>query len=324
MKIGVLLINLGTPAALTENAVRDFLDFFLSDPYVIALPTPLRYLLVKYFILKTRPKKTLEAYQKIWTPEGSPLLVNTQNFCRALQQALGDNFCVALGMRYSEPSIEQSLTELNKKDCEKIIIFPLFPHFSAATTQTIFDEIHRIIQKKNIRAPLLFIREFYDQDFFTTSLAHQIKQSHAANFSTPQTHLLLSYHGLPNSHSDAQRYRHACFSTSEKIATILGISANQFTTAFQSRVGFTKWIAPYTDHVIIQLQKNGIKNLVVVCPSFITDCIETLEEINIRLRVQWMALGGSQFDIVACVNDTKAWTTQVGEYLLLLTRPPNP
>ncbi len=302
--IGILLINLGTPEAPTEEAVRHYLDVFLSDPYVITLPKLLRDFLVKKIILPRRPKISAHAYQQIWTDKGSPLLVNSLALQNALQKKLGNAYCVALGMRYSNPSIENAIEILQKKQCEKIIVFPLFPQFSYATTQSALDRVNAVFEKKQFTIPTHIIRDFYNQDFYIHSFSNIIRESIEKN--NPEF-ILLSYHGLPKRHQGVDEYRAQCFTTTELIANRVPLPKEKYQTVFQSRLGFTKWISPYTDQSLKNLRKKNIKRLSVVCPSFIADCVETLEEINIRLRAQWMALGGESFELIPCLNGGEHW-----------------
>ena len=263
MASGILLINLGTPSAPTETAVRAYLNEFLSDPYVITLPAWVRYLLVQKIILKKRPQKTAKLYEKIWTPLGSPLLVNSIALKEALQKKLSDNFKVALGMRYGEPSIISALKQL--QDCKKIVVLPLFPQFSNATTQSALDAVDRAINENKIKAEITIIRDFYAQDFYIQAMVNQIKN----NFNPDREFLLLSYHSLPINHKDADIYRAQCMATSAAITKALQLSNNQYLTSFQSRLGFTKWITPYTDRALKTLREKNIENMVVACPSFV-------------------------------------------------------
>lgn len=311
--IGILLINLGTPDAPTEAAVQDYLHVFLSDPYVITLPHFLRKFLVEKIILPTRSKKSAHAYRQIWTAQGSPLLVNSVALQQKLSKKLGGQYYVALGMRYGNPSIENALEVLYEKNCEKIIALPLFPQFAKATSQSAIDEVLRIATIKNIAEKLIIIKEFYDTDFYITSVARSIQQSLKEN---PSEFLLLSYHGLPKRQIDPKNnYPEKCYATSNRIADKLPLSKKQYQVSFQSRLGCAKWIGPYTDRVLAELRKKKIENLSVVCPSFVADCIETLEEINIRLRAQWMQLGGKNFYFISCLNAEEYWVDALAEWI---------
>lgn len=302
--IGILLINLGTPAEPTETAVRSYLSDFLSDPYVITLPKILRDFLVQKIILKKRPRSSAHAYQQIWTEHGSPLLVNSIAIQQSLQNALDKNYCVELGMRYSEPSIEHAIIKLIEKKCEKIIVLPLYPQFAAATTQSSLDVVTAFLEKNAINIPIKIISDFHHHDFYTHSLAKLIDEKTKG---LTIDYLLLSYHGLPKRQDKNNRYSQQCHTTSQSIAQKLNLPSDRYLTTFQSRLGLAKWIEPYTDHTLIALRKKGVNHIAVVSPSFIADCVETLEEIQIRLREQWMQLGGKTFHFIPCLNATSHW-----------------
>ena len=310
--IGILLINLGTPQAPTEEAVRQYLNVFLSDPYVITLPAFLRNFLVKKIILPKRPKISAHAYQQIWTSEGSPLLINSLVLKNKLSEKLGENYCVALGMRYNNPSIECAIHSLYEKKCDELIILPLFPQFSRATTQSALDVIHTVLQKKKYSPTLNIIHDFHDENAYIHSVACIIKTAWEKSNSD---FLLLSYHGLPKWQKGAAHYRAQCMITSQCIAEKLNLKNTEYQVAFQSRLGFTKWLTPYTDHVLKKLRDHHIKKLSVACPSFVVDCIETLEEINIRLRAQWLSLGGESFHYIPCLNGDDHWINELANWM---------
>lgn len=324
-KIGVLLINLGTPESPTEEAVRNYLRDFLSDPYVITLPKLLRDFLVKKIILPKRPAISAKAYQQIWTPTGSPFMVNSIALKNKLMDVFDSHFSamsgstsdhahyfVALGMRYGNPSIESAIQELKNNYCKKIIILPLFPQYSHATTTSALQEAESIFQKNNDAVDIKIIRDFHNKDFYIDALANTIKPTIMKN---DFEFLLLSYHGLPKQQRDSTQYRNACHETSELIAKKLGLNTKQYQTAFQSRLGFTKWITPYTDHAIKIIRQKNIQKLSIACPSFVVDCVETLEEINIRLRAQWATLNGKSFEFIPCVNADAQWVMALANWL---------
>ncbi len=303
--IGILLINLGTPDAPTQDAVKRYLDEFLSDPYVITLPKFLRDILVQKIILPTRPKKSAHAYSQIWTNAGSPLLIHNIALKNKLQEKMGSDYLVSLGMRYGNPSIESALAELRDAACKEIIVLPLFPQFSGAATQSAIDCAMRAFKKLNYSPVIHIIEAFYQDDFYIQSISTLIGNALEKN---PTEFLLLSYHGLPKRQIDKKNnYQEQCFITSQHIAETLHLPTEKYQTSFQSRLGLAKWIGPYTDQVIQDLRKKGIKTLSVACPSFVADCLETLEEINIRLREQWMQLGGEEFELIPCLNADEEW-----------------
>lgn len=294
--IGVLLINLGTPTAATPKAVRSYLREFLTDPWVITLPTPLRWLLLNTLILPIRPYKTAKLYQKIWQPEGSPLLVYSQRLARKLQQQLPD-MSIALAMRYGEPSISQALTTL--QGMERIIVLPLYPQYSLATTATALNAITLAIQtwpKKPIIDPIYDYAEHpaYLEAIAQTLLCYQ-----------PLPYLLFSFHGLPRYYlAKKDPYPSRCQRTATLLAERLQISPQQWSYAFQSRLGCRRWLAPYTQTVLERLPQQNIVDIAVICPGFAVDCLETLEEIAIRGQAQFQKAGGLTFRYIPALNDT--------------------
>lgn len=324
MKTGVLLINLGTPDAPTVPAVRRYLREFLADPFVIDLPWLTRKVLLHAVILPFRTKKTTHAYQQIWTEQGSPFLVNSKKFSAALRLALGDAFIVALGMRYGEPSIQSALIELKSKRCEKIIVLPLFPQYSRATTGSAIVALEKELKKINYNPQRQIFPAFYQETMYIQALTKSI--SEISTEFKPE-HILFSYHGLPErqltklgcqlekcdrkTQCFADCYRAQCFQTTSAVAESLQLPSNNFQTVFQSRLGKTPWLQPYTDLELPKLIARGVRRLLIVCPSFVVDCLETLEEINLRLRVQWRQLGGEDFVVVPCLNDNSDWVQGV-------------
>lgn len=323
-KTGLLLINLGTPDNCDTKSVRRYLREFLNDPYVIDLPWFIRQILLNLVILPTRPKQSAHAYQSIWTKQGSPLLIHSQNLADKVQQQIGDNIQVTLGMRYGKPSIESALSQL--KECDKIIVLPLFPQFSQAATTSALVKTREVAQKHGIAQKLVEIQDFYQQEDFISAQAEIIKPY----LNNQDDFILFSYHGLPERHlnklgcqticqgvcrvhdnTPTNCYRRQSFQTSRLLAKELQLDKSQYITAFQSRLGKTPWIQPYTDKVIEQLAQKGIKNLIIACPSFVADCLETLEEIGIQAKAQWHALGGQDFKLVPCLNDDDNWVKAV-------------
>lgn len=319
-KHGILLINLGTPDAPTPRAVRRYLKEFLADPRVINLTAPLRYLFLYGIILPFRPKRSARAYREIWTNHGSPLLVNGYQLVEKLQQQLGENYHVSLGMRYGQPSLEEALASV--AECQELTILPLYPQYSSAATGSSIEKTLSILAKMQTVPSLHLIREFYQHPGFIIPQSEQIKPYLAAH-----DHLLLSFHGIPeqqlSSHcqticadqcpapcfanKNTSCYRAQCFATSQAIATQLNLSAENYSVAFQSRLGRIEWIKPYLETTLMTLVERGIKRLAVSCPSFVADCLETLEEIEIRAAAQWQALGGEQLTLIPALNAQDAW-----------------
>ena len=322
-KKAVLLINLGTPAHCDTKSVRRYLKEFLLDPRVIDLQALWRNVLVRFCILPFRTKKTTAAYQKIWQADGSPLLSHSQALQRALSQALGDTYEVKLAMRYGDPSIAAALSCLKAVDA--LTIIPLYPQYSsAATGSSIEKSFEELAQKWNIPTVHL-IHAFYQHPGFIRAYLDVINRGMEGKKIDV---LVFSYHGLPERHIDksachadcdrlhacplvddknAYCYRAHCYATTRLLVAGLHLNEKQYRVSFQSRLGQTPWIKPYTDHLLPELRQQGIKNIAMVCPSFVADCLETLEEVNIRTRALWQALGGEDFTFIPCLNDSSLW-----------------
>lgn len=327
MKQGLLLINLGTPSNATLGAVGSYLFEFLTDKRVIDLPFVIRYALVCFFILPFRTKKSTHAYRSIWKDTGSPLLFNSENLSSSLQASLGNEYFVALGMRYGKPSIKSALDKL--KDCSTITVLPLFPQYaSAATGSAIEETLHQLGQFEVIPS-IKIIQNFYQQPHYINAQANAIKP-----FLNNDRHLLLSYHGIPErqiqksgcskpcidkcppiSKTNSDCYKAQCYQTSLLLAQALQLKPEQYSTSFQSRLGKTPWIKPYTDELMTQLSHQGIKKLAVACPSFVTDCLETIEEIGMRAKEQWFSLGGEEFVMIPCMNEQSDWISAIAKLI---------
>jgi protoporphyrin/coproporphyrin ferrochelatase len=332
-KKGVLLVNLGTPVSTKVSDVRKYLREFLSDPRVIDIPAVFRMLLLYLVILPFRPSKSAHAYRSIWTSRGSPLLVECQNLASKVQQSLGSDYAVELGMRYAEPSLKSALEKLEKQVCETVQVIPLFPHYSAASTGSALQKIMELILGKwNI--PSLTVKEsFYNDPGYLDSFAQVWKENtidYNADF------VLFSYHGVPERHmtkSDTSEdrsyclanatccntissknsycYKAQCYATTRGLVKRLGFKTGTYETSFQSRLGRTPWIRPYTDVMLEELAKKGHKNLAVFCPAFTADCLETLEEIGIRAKEDWIKFGGEDLRLIPSLNAHPLWVKTV-------------
>jgi len=322
MKSAVLLVNLGSPASTSIPDVRRYLDQFLMDPYVIDVPWPLRALIVKGFILPTRPANTAHAYQKIWTDEGSPLIVISQWQRRALEERMQRP--VGLAMRYGEPSIPHAVAELVARapDCDTIVVVPLYPQYAMATTKTVEVEAEPALRATGI--PFHFVPPFYNDQRYLDAMEARIRRDYPDDIQ----YLLFSYHGIPARHlrktdpthghcltpeccttpspAHATCYRHQAIVTTEHLARRLNLAPEHYGFSFQSRLG-NGWLEPFTDVLLEQFPLRGIKRLAVVCPSFVSDCLETLEEIAIRGRESFLAAGGESLHYVPCLNDDPLW-----------------
>ena len=331
---GVLLLNLGTPDAANVPAVRRYLREFLSDPRVVDLAALPRWLLLNLFILPFRPRRSAAAYQKIWTEQGSPLLIHTKAFKKQLAGELGQPFKVVLGMRYGKPSIPSAVKALQVENCKRVVVLPLFPQYSSAATGSALEKaLNEIRAQWNIPA-VSVCNNFFNHGGYVDSLKTVVEEN--LDGFQPE-HFIFSYHGLPVRHieksecdaqlcnrtepcpnvSDNNRYcyRAQSYSTSRLLANALGLTKEQYTVAFQSRLGRTPWIKPYTDLLLPQLTHRGIKNIAVVCPSFVSDCLETLEEIGMRARTQWQSLGGERLNLIPCLNAHPKWVKVVAQMI---------
>lgn len=326
-RIGVLLLQLGTPDSTEVGDVRRYLREFLSDPRVIDIPAPARALLLNAIILPFRPRRSAEQYRKIWTEEGSPLLVHTDRLAGEIRQRLGEEYLVKVAMRYQNPSIESALEDLAAAGCERIVIAPMFPQYSSAAYGSAVARVFDVLEGKwNVPATST-IPPFYDHPGFVRSVA-KVARPLLEGFDPD--HVLFSYHGLPESQirksdpsgewclersdcCDTMRaenrfcYRAQSFATTRAIVSDLGLEEAHYSTTFQSRLAGQKWIEPYTDVILDDLYQRGVRRLAVLTPSFVADCLETLEEIGIRLREQWEGLGGEDLLQVPCVNVNPAW-----------------
>ena len=327
MKKGLLLINIGSPDSPDIPAVRRFLREFLSDKRVIDLPILLRYILLYAFILPFRPRQSAKAYQAVWTDHGAPLLCYSEQLRDKLQQRLGIEYQVELGMRYGRPSIQAALQQL--KACEHIIVLPLYPQYSSAATGSSIEKVLQLLTSNTVFPSMTIIRDFYNHPAFIHAQAELIRP-----YLPNHDYVLFSYHGLPERHllkAGCQTictgtcptplktqgcYRAQCFETSRLLADSLQL--NTFSSAFQSRLGRTPWIKPYTDEILKTLAESGIKRLAIACPSFVTDCLETLEEIGIRAKEQWLQLGGEQLTLIPCLNDHELWIDAIQQ---LVSKP---
>ena len=321
-KTGVLLANLGTPRSPESGDVRRYLREFLSDPRVLDIAAVPRWLLVNAVIAPFRAPRSAAAYRKIWSERGSPLLANGADLCAALAAELGGDFSVALGMRYAEPSLEHALDQLVAHGVARVVVVPLFPQYASSSTGSALARVHELVARRWNVPALATQPEFYDHPGFIAALG-EIAAPRLRAFRPD--HVLLSYHGLPERQvrksdptgrhclasagccdalgaANRRCYRAQCYATSRALAAALGLSQGSFSTAFQSRLGRTPWIQPFTDAVLPELARAGARRLAVICPSFVADCLETLEEIGIRGAEQWRRLGGEALELVPCAN----------------------
>lgn len=329
----LILVNLGSPDSFQVTDVRKYLRQFLSDERVIDAPYLIRKMIVEGFILPFRPKKSAEAYESVWMKEGAPLKVITENFRKALLP-LVDGY-TAVAMRYGNPTPEAALRELENQnqDIDEILIAPLYPHFAMSSSETAY--LYVIEKIKALRPDVTFkiLQPFYDEKNYI----HSLSESIAPYLEKPYDHLLFSFHGLPVRHlkksdptakhcyqvenccdvkSDAWNfcYKHQTIQTAKLVASALKIPSHKFSYSFQSRLGSDEWIKPFTDMQLQKFPGQGIKNLLVVCPAFVSDCLETLEEIAIRGKESFLAAGGESFTFIPCMNTNAKWVETFANY----------
>ena len=328
---GLLLINLGTPQAPRPPEVRRYLRQFLSDPRVIDIPAPLRWLVLELGILPFRPRRSAEQYAKVWTEQGSPLLVHSRALTKKVRQRLGDSAVVELGMRYGSPSIGDALAAFAKRGVRRIVVFPLYPQYSSAATGSSVEAVFRAAAGEWNAPQLAVVPPFFDHPRYIASF---VEAARPCIREVEPERVFFSFHGLPERQirkSDRSGahclrsaecclrpgdalgdcYRAQSFLTARLVGDALGVPEEQRIVSFQSRLGRTPWIQPFTDVEIRETARRGVKRAVVVVPSFVADCLETLEEIAIRADADWRAHGGETLRLVPSLNDRDSWADAV-------------
>ncbi len=323
---GVLLINLGSPESTSVPDVRKYLREFLMDPRVLDAPWPIRWCVVNLAILPKRPVESAEAYKKIWTPEGSPLVATSRHVQRELQQRVGDACVIELAMRYQTPGIESAIARLREQGVTDLLVFPLFPHFAMSSFETAVVRAREVALRLAPEMKLKIVEPYYDNPDYIRALAASAEDFLGEGYD----HLLFSFHGLPERHlrksdptgghcltapdccsapSPAHRtcYRAQCFATVRAFVEATGVPENKYSVSFQSRLGRAPWLKPYTDFEFTRLAQSGVKKLLVISPAFVSDCLETLEEIAIRGREIFLGAGGVEFALIPCLNEHPRW-----------------
>lgn len=330
---GILLVNLGSPESPTAKDVKPYLDEFLMDERVIDVPNWLRNIIVRGIILRTRPKKSAEAYKKIWWEEGSPLVVISERFTEKVSKQT--QMPVALGMRYGTMSIKKALQELNDKGVDEVLLVPLYPHYAMSSYETVVVKTMEEQQKHFPKVQLTTLPAFYKNEDYIRVLSERIAEG-LKDFD--YDHILFSYHGIPERHirkSDPTRfhckidgkccnvnsvahntcYRHQCFDTTKSVKAYLNLPEDKVSNSFQSRLPNDPWLKPYTDFEFERLAKEGKKNLVVITPAFVSDCLETLEEIAMEGKEQFQEAGGGDYKHISCLNDGDAWVEVMAKWV---------
>lgn len=333
MKKGVLLVNLGSPDSTDPKDVKKYLDEFLMDPRVIDVPKWARILLVRGIILNTRPKKSAEAYQKIWWEEGSPLIVISERLQKKIQGKV--NLPVALAMRYGSMTLKNGLQELVDQGVEEVLLIPLYPQFAMATTETINVKVDELQKEFFPNLEVTSMPAFYNRKEYISVLSRSIAEQLQK---IEYEHLLFSYHGVPERHirksditndhckidgqccktpSPAHQYcyRHQCYETTRMVAEELQLAEGTFSTTFQSRLGFDPWLQPYTDRTIERMGKAGVKKMAIVTPAFVSDCLETLEEIAMEGEEIFHEVGGESFTTIPCLNDREDFAQLLADWI---------
>ncbi|MFC6440863.1 ferrochelatase [Bowmanella sp. JS7-9] len=304
-KIGVLITNLGTPQAPTKQALKPYLKQFLSDPRVVEVPRLLWWFILNGIILNVRPKRSAHAYASVWSEQGSPLLVHTQNQANAIREKLsaryGDNVQVEFAMRYGQPSIESVVDRMLNNGVRKLLVLPLYPQYSASTTGSTFDALAQDFIARRWLPELRFVNQYCDNDDYIQALADKI-QAHWESHGRADK-LIFSYHGVPKRYLlNGDPYHCQCHKTSRLVAEKLGLSKDEYLTTFQSRFGREEWLKPYTDETLKALPAQGVKSVQVVCPGFSADCLETIEEIGVENRGYFMDAGGQRYEYIEALN----------------------
>jgi ferrochelatase len=336
-KTGILLVNLGTPNSPEVADVRKYLIEFLNDGRVIDIPKLRRKILVNFIIVPFRSKKSAEQYKVIWTKEGSPLLIYGQKLKAKMQKIMGEGYEVELAMRYQEPSLKKVIDRLlYDKKVQRLVVVPLYPHYASSSTGSTVEKVMEILKKKEVVPDISIIGPFYNNPHFINAFAKVVS---GKNKLSDYDHFLFSYHGLPERHimkgskecgmncrlSDCCNtltnnnfycYRASCFHTTTLLAKALNLPEGSYTSTFQSRLGRDPWIKPYTDKVIEELAKKGVKNMLVLSPAFVADCLETLFEISIEYNRLFQEYGGSRLDLAESLNDSDEWAEALKNIIL--------
>lgn len=327
-RTGILLVNLGSPKEPSVAAVREYLKEFLSDPYVVPVPRLLWWIILHGWILNTRPAKSAEKYQLIWTNEGAPLIVHSQRQTSLLKGFLGQDGqhpAIALAMRYGKPAIAEMLSSLKEKGCTSILVIPLYPQYASSTTGSIMEVVQTWAKINKDIPKIHVVKDFYDFPPYIEALAQSIRDFWQKN-ALPDTssRLLMSFHGMPQKRIDqGDPYLSHCMKTAALLAKRLSLPENTWSVSFQSRFGKGKWLQPDTASVLQSLGERGIKRVDIICPGFISDCLETLEEIAIEGKNTFLSSGGKEFNMIACLNEREDWIhalvelvrTQIKAYL---------
>ncbi|MFN0185216.1 MAG: ferrochelatase [Aquabacterium sp.] len=318
MRTGILLVNLGTPAAPTPAALRRYLGQFLWDPRVVEIPRPVWWLILHGIVLRLRPAKSAAKYASIWMPEGSPLAVWTQRLSQRLTGHLGGrgvSVLVRHAMRYGQPSIASQLDALKAQGVNRILLLPLYPQYAAATTASAIDDMGAWLQRQRVVPECRVVNHFHDDPGYIDALAASVRRHWEREGRGDR--LVMSFHGLPaRSLALGDPYHCECLVTARLLRERLGLTAQQVQVTFQSRFGRARWLQPYTEPTLQALAAQGVRRVDVICPGFIADCLETLEEISVEARATFLAAGGQALSYIPCLNDDDRWVQALGDLVL--------
>jgi protoporphyrin/coproporphyrin ferrochelatase len=314
-KTAILLVNLGTPDAASTPAVRRYLKQFLSDPRVVEIPRPIWWLILNAIILPFRSSKSAAKYASIWTTEGSPLRIHTERQASLLRGYLGEKghrVEVAFAMRYGNPSIGSVLDRLKAEGCERLLILPAYPQYSGTTTASIFDEIFAHYARVRNIPEMRLIKHYHDHEAYIQALRQSVLD-HWKTSGRPDK-LVMSFHGVPKrTLLLGDPYHCECHKTARLLAGSLGLAPQDYIVTFQSRFGKAEWLQPYTAPTVAKLAKEGVRKIDVICPGFTSDCLETLEEIAMEVKQDFLVAGGKEFNYISCLNESPAWIAAMSE-----------
>jgi len=315
-RVGILLTNLGTPDAPTKEALKVYLKEFLWDPRVVEMPRWQWWLILNGIILNTRPAKSAEAYQSVWTEKGSPLMLHSLDQQAGLQRALGDDVHVELAMRYGNPSIASGLQSLREKGCTKILVFPLYPQYAGATTGSTFDAVADELKQWRRVPELRMINTYHDHPAYIEALAASVRRHWDAHGRADR--LLMSFHGIPQRYFDnGDPYPCLCRKTGRLLSEALGLKEEEWFISYQSRFGKEPWVTPYTDEILKQWGAEGVGRVDVICPGFSSDCLETIEEIGEENREYFEEAGGKELRYIPALNADEAHIKALSEVAML-------
>ena len=322
-KAGILLVNLGTPQAPTAAALRPYLKQFLWDPRVVEIPRAIWWLILHGIVLNTRPRKSAEKYAKIWTAEGSPLKVHTERQANLLRESMAARtpypLVVVWAMRYGEPSVEAGLAQLKAEGCGKVLVVPLYPQYAASSTGSTFDAVFAVAARMRNVPELSLVKHFHDHPGYIEALAQSVRDYWATNGRPDR--LVMSFHGVPRFTLErGDPYHCECQKTGRLLAEALSLDPEHYVITIQSRFGRAEWLKPYTQDTVEALGRKKTPRIDVICPGFVSDCLETLEEIAIENKAAFLSAGGGAFHYIPCLNERATWIEALASICLAHVR----